>query len=318
MRQIMRQILLALAWLAAVLAIALGAAGIVAGMDAPVTAGSNPWQTARDDAPANARLDAIAADLAVVSDRLDALSVQARAALAALTANDQTAATAAIEAGDTLVVDIRQRSSAIATALADVPLIGTPAGAYRLGPAVRDRHARLTAALAETSGLDIAWQRLAGGSAAASRLSGLLAAHDDAVLAAAAQGRDADYANGIALLDDADAAIADARRLRDQLARSIDVTTLDQWLDRSARYDVALRDLYTTLDKSGGRITTAVRKAITEERRAKDGLPPDTRGLVLIMAEIGRGGMNDAVIGIEQARGELADALVEPTISPGP
>lgn len=313
----MRQILVALAWLGAVLLIALGAAGIVAGMDAPVTAGSHPWQTARDDAPAEARLDMIAADLEGVSDRLDALTVQARAALSALTADDQGAAATAIAAGDALVLEIRERSVAIGAALADVPLVGTPAGQYRLGPAVRDRHARLSAALDETRGLDIVWQRLAGGSAAASRLSGLLAAHDDAVLAAASQGRDADYANGIALLDDADAAIADARRLRDQLARSIDVTTLDEWLDRSARYDVALRELYTALDESGGRITAAVRAAMTEERRAKDGLPPDTRGFVLIMAEIGRGGMNSAVIEIEQARGELADALVEPTVTQG-
>jgi hypothetical protein len=314
----MRQILVAIAWLAAVLAIALGAAGIVAGMEAPVTADSHPWQTARDDAAVTAQLDSIAADLGQVSDRLDDLGTQARAALAALTANDQSAATAAIDAGDALIIDILQRSSAISVALADVPLIGTPAGEYRLGPAVRERHARLTAALAETSGLEATWGRLAGGSAAATRLSQLLAAHDEAVLAAAEQGRDAEYANAIGVLDQADTAIADARRLRDQLARNIDVTTLDQWLDRSARYDLALRALYTALDKSGGRVTATVRTAMTEERKAKDGLPPDTRGLVLIMAEIGRGGMNGAVIGIEQARGELADALVEPTASPAP
>ena len=44
-----RQILLALAWLVAVVLIALGAAGLVAGMDVPATAGSRPWLTARDD-----------------------------------------------------------------------------------------------------------------------------------------------------------------------------------------------------------------------------------------------------------------------------
>ena len=56
---------------------------------------------------------------------------------------------------------------------------------------------------------------------------------------------------------------------------------------------------------------------MTAERKAQDRLPPDTRGLVLIMAEIGRGGMNGAVIAIEQARGQLAEALAEPAAEPG-
>ena len=137
-------------------------------------------------------------------------------------------------------------------------------------------------------------------------------------MAAARLGRDAEYANALEVLAEAFAAIADARRLRDQLAKTVDVATLDQWLERSGAYDVALRDLYTALDKSGGKVNDAVRAAIAAEEKAKDRLPPDTRSLVIIMAEIGRGGMNSAVISIEQARGQLADALAEPTASPAP
>jgi len=312
-----RQILLALAWLAAVLLIALGAAGLVTGMDAPATAGSRPWLTARDDLVVGERLDAIAADLGLVSDRLDALGVQGRGALSALVANDAATAAAALDEGDRLVADIRARSSQIETALDEVPLVGTPDAEFRLGPAVRDRHARLAAAVASTQGLEAAWLQLASGSAAAARLSSLLAAHDEAVLAAAAQGRDAEYEQALTILDDADAAIADAGLLRTQLARTVDVTTLDEWLDRSARYDVALRELYAALVKSDGRITRAVRTAMAAEEKAQDRLPPDTRGLVLIMAEIGRGGMNGAVVAIEQARGQLTEALAEPEPSPG-
>ena len=36
------------------------------------------------------------------------------------------------------------------------------------------------------------------------------------------------------------------------------------------------------------------------------------------MSDIGRGGMNGAVIAIEQARGEMADALAESEASPAP
>jgi hypothetical protein len=314
----MRQILFAIAWLAAVLLISLGAAGLVAGMDTPATTESRPWLTARDDVPVGARLDAITADLTVVSERLDALGVQARGALAALVANDPTTAAEALDTGDALIADIRTRSAAIGTALADVPLIGTAEAEYRLGPAVRDRYARLAAALADTRGLDEAWTGLASGSASATRLSNLLAAHDEAALAAAAQGRDAEYAKALVTLEGADRAIADAHALRDRLAKTVDVTTLDQWLDRSHEYDVALRELYRSLDESNGRVTKAVRAAMIEERKARDRLPPDTRGLVLIMAEIGRGGMNGAVIEIEQARGRLAEALAEPAASPEP
>ena len=279
---------------------------------------AHPWQTARDDVPTDARLDAITADLREVSDRLDALGIQARGALSALVANDQERAATALETGDGLVAEIQERSTAIATALGQVPLIGTPAAEYRLGPAVRERHARLVAALAGTRSLDDAWASLAVGSAAASRLSQLLADHDETVLRAAAQGRNAEYADALAILDGADTTIADARRLRDTLAATVDVETLDAWLDRSADYDAALRELYDELRKSEGRVTAAVRTAMAGEREARDRLPADTRGLVVIMGEIGRGGMNGAIIAIEQASGELADALDESTASPAP
>jgi hypothetical protein len=314
----MRQFLIAIAWLAAVLLIALGAAGIVAGMDAPVTTAPYPWQTARDDAPVGQRLDAITADLEEVPVLLEDLGTQARGALAALAANDQATAATALEAGDRLVADIDRRSAAIATALADVPLIGTPEADYRLGPAVRDRHARLVAALAETRDLDSEWARLATGSAAATKLSQLLASHDETVLNAAAKGRDADYAAALEILDDADAILGDAHVLRDQLSATVDVATLDEWLERSAGYDKALRELYDALRQNDGRVDAAVRRAMTAEQTARDRLPADTRGLVLIMADIGRGGMNGAVTAIEQARSQLVDALAESEASPAP
>ena len=147
------------------------------------------------------------------------------------------------------------------------------------------------------------------GSISATRLSGLLARHDDLVVQAAARGRAARYDDAVTLLNQADATIAQARTLRDQLANTVDVTVLDQWLDRNADYDVALRNLYKALAKVGSRVTDAVRKAIAAERAAKDRLPPDTRGLVVIMAEIGRGGMNGAVISIEETRAKLIDAI---------
>ena len=299
----------ALAWLVAVLAIALGAAGLVTAMDAPPAGRDRPELTVRGDAIVDAALDAIESELATLSADVDALGTQARGALASLVGSDMTTVDGAIAAGDGLMVQVTLRVATIRQALAEVPLIGTPQARYQVSSAVRDRYDRLRAAVAEVDGLDGAWARLTTGSVAASRLSTLLAAHDQAVLSAAGLGRDAKYKEAVETLDGADAAISDSRRLRDVLANTVDVVVLDQWLDRNAGYDVALRGLYQALDDVGGRVTRAVREAIDAEKAAKERLPGDSRGLILIMGEIGRGGMNGAVIAIEQARGRLADAL---------
>lgn len=312
-----RTFLGALAWLVAVLAIALGAAGLVTAMDAPRTDDRPEW-TSRGDALVTPALAAIETDLATLSADVDALGIQARGALASLVGSDMATVDDAIAAGDGLLVEITLRVAAIRAALEAVPLIGTPAAGYQVSTVVRDRHDRLRAAVAEVDGLDDAWVRLTTGSVAASRLSSLLAAHDQAVLDAAELGRKADYAAAIATLDVADTAITDSRRLRDVLATTVDVTVLDQWLDRNAGYDVALRGLYQALEDVGGRVTRAVRDAIDAEKAAKERLPADSRGLILIMAEIGRGGMNGAVIAIEEARGRLAGALASPTPRPAP
>ena len=150
---------------------------------------------------------------------------------------------------------------------------------------------------------------------AANRLSGLLAAHDQAVVDAAAAGRKADYPVALGHLDDADKAIADARKLRDQLKATVDVSTLDQWLDRSHAYDVALRALYAAVQR--GASTEEIRKAVEKEQAAKNQLPPDTRSLVLIMADIGQGGINDAAADIDQAHSDLEEALAPP-VDAGP
>ena len=55
-------------------------------------------------------------------------------------------------------------------------------------------------------------------------------------------------------------------------------------------------------------MTDAVREAAARERAAKELLPPDARALVVILGDVARGGLNQAVIAIEEARGALLDA----------
>jgi hypothetical protein len=316
---VLRSLAAALLWLVAAIAIALGAAGLVTAMDPPPSELGRTDLTASGDAIVAPRLDAIEAQVATLANDVDLLGVQARGALAALSGADQATVDAAIAAGDAHLLDATIGALAIRHALDAVPLIGTPEDAYRVSDTQRARFERLARAVAEVDGLESAWAGLGTGSLAASRLSGLLADHDAAIETATGQGRDAEYAAAIETIATAAAAISEARELRDTLARTVDVTVLDQWLDRNAAYDDALRDLYAALDGVGGRVTDDVRVAIDAEQAARERLPGDSRGLILIMAEIGRGGMNHAVIAIEEARGAMADALapIAPSDAPG-
>ena len=101
------------------------------------------------------------------------------------------------------------------------------------------------------------------------------------------------------------------------------MSTLVEWIRRNGAYEKALRDLYKAVDASGGTQTAKVRDAMAAERKARRDLPQDARGLVVIMAEIGRGGLNGAVITIEEARGRLANAVEDlaipsPSVAPAP
>ncbi len=116
------------------------------------------------------------------------------------------------------------------------------------------------------------------------------------------------YPQAIARIAKASAELEAAGAIRDRLAATVDVTTLDQWIERNAAYDTALRDLWDALRRSRGRVTDAVREAAARERVAKDQLPPDARALVVILGDVARGGLNQAVIAIEEARGTLLDA----------
>jgi hypothetical protein len=316
MRRRLRTVLAALAWFAIIVVIALGAAGLVAGLDhAPGPAG-RPELTAAGDAEVAPLLDAAEDGLGALADQVEALGVQARGALAALNGSDTATGEAAIAEGDRIVADVIRRTTALRLELAAVPFVGTPEAGLTVSDAIVARHAALVAALDATDGLDTSWARLSIGSVAATKMSTLLAEHDRLVGLAAAQGRLAKYADAMKLIDGAEAQLAAARTIRDQLVNTVDVTVLDEWIKRNAEYDVALRDLYTAISKVKGKVTAATQAAVKAEAAARKRLPPDTRGLVIIMADIGRGGMNGAVIAIEEARAKLTDAIESGTVSP--
>lgn len=312
MKQFVRHVVAGVAWLVLVAAIALGAAGLVSGTDHPPGTPARAELTYAHDREVEAALETVSGELTQLGDQVAALGVQARGALAALNGTDTSTAEAAIAEGDRLLDQMTVQTATMRGELAAVRYLARTDTALLLSDALVARHAALVAALDGTNGLQADWARLTGGSVAAIQLSTLLAQHDRQVSEAATLGRVAQYKDAMAGLDQADVTVKDARALRNKLANSVDVTILDQWLDRNAAYDIALRGLYAEYAKLGNKVTTELRAAIAAEAAARRNLPPDTRGLIVIMAEIGRGGMTGAVIAIEEARGQLTSAIDTP------
>jgi hypothetical protein len=304
---ILRGVAVRLAWLIAVVAISFGGAGLVTAGD-PGSGGSvQAILTYDSDATVTPGLDAAQAALVTLGDTVDSFGAQARGALAATVARDTTTVDAAIAKGDDLLAEIVTRTTAIQAALDALPHVGDVDAGLHVSPAVESRYTSIVAALATLDGLDTAWRRLSVGATAAGHLAAQLAEHDRLVGVAAAQGRAANYVAAIKTVTQAETVITETRSFRDALASTVDVSVLDEWLRRNQAYDVALSDLYAAVQT---KVAKKVKAAIAAEKVARAQLPPDSRGLVLIMAGVAEGGLNGAVVAIEQAKAALAAATV--------
>lgn len=299
---------LAIGWLACAVAIAAGSAGIVAATSLPAGSGARPELTWAADEAVRPGLAAAVDDLTALQADIEGLGRAGRGALAALAQGDSAAVAVAVSDGTTRIARIDAATAALGGQLADLPGLG-PGMEARLGPDVRAEDAAIVAALETTSSLGQSWAVLTAGSAAADRLTTLLARHDQLAAEAVRTGSTGSYGKALATVDRASEALDGASDLRDAVANTADVSMLDEWIARNRAIDTALRALYGALAASKGTVTPDVRAALTAERAAQADLPPDTRGLVVIMSDISRGGLNQAVIAIEDARGRLAAAL---------
>jgi hypothetical protein len=303
-----RRVALAAIWLAIAALVSLGAAGIVGAMAHLPGTPSRAELTFVGDQTIEPGLSAAEANLVELAAEVRQLSDMGRNALSALVNRDVETLTTTVADGEDLATSIQEHADELRGQLEGLPGIG-PGEELVLSADVRARYARAVQGLAATDGLAAAWSRLASGSVAATRITFLLGEHDLVTADAASLGRAGKYPEALEKLAESDRIIFDARTLRDSLAANVDVTTLGVWLDLNAEYDAALRRLYQAILDSGGVVTPDVTAAYNAEATARERLPADTKGLVIILAEIGRGGLNQAVIGIEEARGEL-DAAV--------
>ncbi len=300
----MQPIAAAVGWLVLALAVAVGTAGLVTAANRLPAGGARPELTWAADVALTPHLDEAAGRLAVLSDDVDALGAIGRHALTALVDRNTDALRVAMEQGNAQLDVVAAATEALRTRLQAIPGIG-PNDEISVGSSLRARYDRLVSALSATDGLDASWTALTRGSLAAIELTTSLASHDAETAAAGALGRKGQYKNALAGLDRADRALAASRVLRDRLSITTDVGILNRWIDLNASYDAALRRTWTLLIHSKGKVTAPVKVAFDELMAAQARLPADSRAMVVIMADVARGGLNQAVISIEDARGRL-------------
>ena len=308
-------------WAALFGVLAAGGAGLVATAWHPPGSPLRAELTYPGDVTLNGRLDAAVAGLAQIADEVEVLADAGKTALAEVTNRDPTDLRAAVERGGVAASTIETRATELRLALADLPGDG-PTATIEYGNATLVRRSHVLAAIDAASGLALYWRQVAARATETSNLTTLIARHDETVLAAAAEGRGERWHRAIRILDDAVLIVADVQTTRTRLIAGSDNTVLDEWIRRNRNYDQALRNLYRALRDSGGDFQTPeVQFAYRDEELALQQLPPDRRTIIVIVSEVTRGGLTDAVIAIDDARGVIDDALadaepVEPGAAP--
>lgn len=305
-----------IAWAALFAVLAAGAAGLIAQASHTPGTPARADLTAEGDAVLNGRLDEATSRLEAIAADVDALADTAKAALEELTSADPTKLQDSLQHGGELATSITTETRVLQAALAGLP--GTePDAGLRYSSDTLVRRAATLAALAAGAGLEANWEQVTARALEASQVTALIAQHDQIVLDAAAKGRTRQYSKAVATLDQAILTVVSVKEQRTRLIPDTGRTVLDEWIDRNRDYDLALQALYAALDQSGGSITVKVQSARRAERQAFDQLPPDRRTIIVIVAEVARGGLTQAVLAIDDARGRLDDALAAAVPEPG-
>jgi hypothetical protein len=306
-RRIARLLFVAV-WVVVMVLVALGSAGLIASLDHPPGSPARQELTWVGDSALAPKLATGRTQLEEIGGQLDRLGTLARGSLAAAIADKTATVDQAIADGTALVGQIDLETDLLTAGLLALPGVGPNPDLHLSRPTQETLHLMVDA-LDSTRTLSSDWVALTKGTIDASRLTGLLDQHDKLIVSAidAAIGRK--FKTAIARIDRAAAKLKEAGTIRDTLRARTDVATLSEWLRRNENYDVALRRLYIISARSPVVITQAMRNALAAEKRARDALPRDRSALVIIVSELSRGGLNQAVIRIEMARNDVADGL---------
>jgi hypothetical protein len=305
------RVLRGLGWAILLAVLATSGAGLVDGTWHAPGGPARAELTWAGDAEIDSRLDIATTELLRISDDVDELSTFAKSALQEVASTDPTRLQASLDRGGEIAAAIDSEAHDLREALSGLPGDG-PNAAIEFSNGTLVRRAAILAAIDSAASLATSWQQVTGRAADAAQLTSLIARHDTTVLQAAAKGVDHKYKDALPILDQALLIIADIKALRVRLIAGTEPTVLDEWIERNGGYVAALRRLYAALVKSKGDPTTLeVQSARRDEQAAFKLLPPDRRTIIVIVAEVARGGLTQAVLAIEDANGRIDDALAE-------
>ena len=305
-----RRVLRGVAWTVVLAVLAAGAAGLI-GLAWHAPGGpARAELTFTGDSTMDARLDAATERLQRIAADVDKLAGEAKTALEEVASTDPARLRAALERGGQVAAGIDGATRDLRDSLTGLPGDG-PAAVLDYSNATLVRRAAVLAAVDAAASLANQWQTVTGRAVDAAHLIALIDEHDMTVLAAAAKGRDRQYGEAMPILDDALGTVDEITALRKRLIASAEPTVLDEWVTRTGNYDTALRALYAALVASGGEVTLEVQAARHDEQLALAQLPQNRRTIVVIVAEVARGGLTQAVVAIEDAHGHIDQALAE-------
>ena len=306
------RILRGIVWTIVFTAFAAGGAGVLGESFHPPGSPARAELTWSGDTALAARLDPAATQLKAISTNVDNLATDAKTALEEIASSDPSRLRDALLHGGETATTIAQEARDLREALIGLPGDG-PSSATEYGNATLVRRASILAAVDAATSLASLWQTVTGGAANAAHLIDLIDEHDQTVLSAAAKGRTHDYRDGATILDAALDSVAQVQQLRTKLIADTGDTVLDEWIQRTSNYDKALQALYLALDESSGVVTLKVQQARRDEQAAFGELPPDRRTIVVIVSEVARGGLTQAILAIDEAHGRIDDALGGPS-----
>jgi hypothetical protein len=315
--QLLGRVLRGVVWAFLFAILAVGGAGLAG------TAWHAPGSPARAeltwaaDSAIDRRLDVATDELRGIAEDVEQLASRAKTALAEVTSADPARLQAALEQGGEIAAAIESSTEDLRNALTGLPGDG-PTAALDYSNATLVRRAAILAAIDAAVSLAGEWRQVSARAADAAQLTSLIASHDTAVLDAAAKGRATQYETAIAILDGAILTVAEVKSRRARLIAGTERTVLDEWIERNGAYDAALRALYAALVVSNGEKTVEVQSAYREERAALEQLPPDRRTIIVIVAEVARGGLTQAVLAIDEASGRIDAAIAEADLDPDP
>ena len=242
-------------------------------------------------------IDSAWSQLRAASETLANVSGAGREALGALQSLAPEAAQEHIEAGDRALEALGDLETNIIER-------------WRLSPERQAQLAAIDSAAAAARTVRGEWPVLAGTGRTMSQALGALMRHEELVAGARNAAGQSKWTAALELLEQAEAGLKVAATARDSVAaQGSDVDTLSDFLGRHSAHDVALRELYEHVRDTGRQQGDEFDRLRAAVDRAQAALAGSADVLARIVGESAAPALTAALVAIEQARGEVLEAL---------